>query len=282
MPPWTSPRRLNKPGAGASSGARATEFRRDLVVSLREAMARHRIAYVPGAAELGDFDPTSTTIAFAPAGAPTLLPRAAVAATFERYWQRVRRAPRRPQGLGGLHAVRAAHRRHVRAARMARAGARAARILPGRAAARGVESVARSRRARCAAAALRRRHAAWLGRLGLRSLGAGPLRLRTRAGQRAGRRGRRSRRAGFAARASRSRDCARSTACSATRCGTTESASTSRVEDGSARARRAGSLSCGPATRRPAPRRVNGKPVPWEDNELRIRELPATIVIDAR
>jgi len=78
---------LNKPGAVREFRRGRNEFRRDLVVSLREAMARNRIAYIPGSAELGDFDPTSTTIAFAPAGAPTLLPKAAVAATYERYWK---------------------------------------------------------------------------------------------------------------------------------------------------------------------------------------------------
>ena len=37
-----------------------------------------------------------------------------------------------------------------------------------------------------------------------------------------------------------------------------------------------------PGDKAPGVATVNGKPVPWEDNELRIRELPATIVIDAR
>jgi hypothetical protein len=78
---------LNKPGAVVEFRRARQEFRRDLVMSLREAMARNRIAYIPGSAELGDFDPTSTTIAFAPAGAPTVLPKAAVAATYERYWK---------------------------------------------------------------------------------------------------------------------------------------------------------------------------------------------------
>jgi hypothetical protein len=63
------------------------EFRRDLATSLRETMAMHGIAYVPGSAELGDFDPTSTTIAFAPDGTPSVLPAPAIAATYERYWQ---------------------------------------------------------------------------------------------------------------------------------------------------------------------------------------------------
>ncbi len=63
------------------------EFRDDLARSLAVAMAAHGIDYVPGSAELGDFDATSTTIAFAPGGSSALLPAAAVAATFERYWR---------------------------------------------------------------------------------------------------------------------------------------------------------------------------------------------------
>ena len=75
MPRWTSPRRSTSRDAARDVRARsATNSARDLCASLREAMAAHGIDYVPGSAELGDFDPTSTTIAFAPGGAPTLLP----------------------------------------------------------------------------------------------------------------------------------------------------------------------------------------------------------------
>src|SRR6478672_10134589 len=42
------------------------EFRADLAASLRATAALHRIDYLAGSAELGDFDPTSSTIAFAP------------------------------------------------------------------------------------------------------------------------------------------------------------------------------------------------------------------------
>ena len=63
------------------------EFQRDLVASIRRAMAKHGIDYIPGAADLGDFDPTSTTIALTPANAGRLLPREALEATFERYWR---------------------------------------------------------------------------------------------------------------------------------------------------------------------------------------------------
>lgn len=54
--------------------------------SLRLTMKTHGIAYIPGCVELGDFDPTSTTIALFPTGAAELAPPAALEATFERWW----------------------------------------------------------------------------------------------------------------------------------------------------------------------------------------------------
>ncbi len=62
------------------------QFREDLYQSLREAAKLHGIDYLPGAAELGDFDPTSTTIALAPGGEQGRLPRELLLNTFERYW----------------------------------------------------------------------------------------------------------------------------------------------------------------------------------------------------
>jgi hypothetical protein len=63
------------------------EFRRDLAASLRHTAAAHRISYLPGSAELGDFDPTSSTIAFAPVGHVRFLPSELVLPTYERYWR---------------------------------------------------------------------------------------------------------------------------------------------------------------------------------------------------
>jgi len=65
---------------------RANAFRADILASLGTAMAHHRIDFLPGAADLGDFDATSTTIALSPGGEMSRLPRAAVERTFERYW----------------------------------------------------------------------------------------------------------------------------------------------------------------------------------------------------
>ncbi|MBX6364014.1 MAG: discoidin domain-containing protein [Gemmatimonadetes bacterium] len=65
----------------------AAEFRGDLYASMRRSMAEHRIDYIPGAAELGDFDATSTTIALAPVGELGRLPEPALHRTFERYYE---------------------------------------------------------------------------------------------------------------------------------------------------------------------------------------------------
>jgi hypothetical protein len=62
-------------------------FRRDVLDSLRHATAVRGIGYLPGAAELGDFDPTSTAIAFAPRGDTAALPPELVRPTYERYWR---------------------------------------------------------------------------------------------------------------------------------------------------------------------------------------------------
>jgi hypothetical protein len=62
------------------------EFEHDLRASVVATQARHKIDYVPGCADLGDFDATSTTVALEPVQAGAALPEPAVRATFERYW----------------------------------------------------------------------------------------------------------------------------------------------------------------------------------------------------
>jgi len=70
----------------AAMAASRDEFRQDLDDSLRATMQAHAISYLPGSVELGDFDPTSTTIALAPGGEQGRLPQPALNNTFERYW----------------------------------------------------------------------------------------------------------------------------------------------------------------------------------------------------
>ncbi len=63
------------------------EFERDLLASIDLSMRQHAIDYIPGAAELGDFDPASTTIALEPVGEAEKLPHEALLRTFDRYFQ---------------------------------------------------------------------------------------------------------------------------------------------------------------------------------------------------
>jgi hypothetical protein len=63
------------------------EFRHDLIASLRKSAEQHSVDYLPGSADRGDFDATSTTIALSPGRAQAELPPDQLRATFERYFQ---------------------------------------------------------------------------------------------------------------------------------------------------------------------------------------------------
>jgi len=78
---------LGRDAEGAKFAASRGQFRADLAASIDAATKRHGIDYIPGAAELGDFDATSTTIALAPGGEQGRLPQALLENTFERYWR---------------------------------------------------------------------------------------------------------------------------------------------------------------------------------------------------
>jgi hypothetical protein len=77
-------------GLGAADQARQwalwrDEFQQELQASIAATAAFHRIDFVAGAADRGDFDATSTTMALNPAQAA--LPPGLLQATFDRYWQ---------------------------------------------------------------------------------------------------------------------------------------------------------------------------------------------------
>jgi hypothetical protein len=61
-------------------------FRSDLLASISACMADRNIDYIPGSADLGDFDATSTASALAPCGETASLPEPALSRTFERYY----------------------------------------------------------------------------------------------------------------------------------------------------------------------------------------------------
>ncbi len=62
-------------------------FRENLYNSLHLAMKTRKINYLPGCAELGDFDATSTTIALTPCNELNNLPKPQVYNTFEKYYE---------------------------------------------------------------------------------------------------------------------------------------------------------------------------------------------------
>jgi hypothetical protein len=78
---------LGKPVEAATLAAQANQFQGELFASLRLSAAEHKVGYLPGAAELGDFDATSTTIALSPGGLQEALPQDLLNGTFEHYWQ---------------------------------------------------------------------------------------------------------------------------------------------------------------------------------------------------
>lgn len=78
---------LGHEGDAARLRSIAGEFQDDLLASIAAAMQRHGIDYIPGCADMGDFDATSTTIALSPVGADAVLPREALERTFERYYE---------------------------------------------------------------------------------------------------------------------------------------------------------------------------------------------------
>jgi len=64
----------------------ARAFQDDLDSSIVSSMRSHRILYIPGCVELGDFDPTSTSISLFPCDAVGWLPREALNETFAMYY----------------------------------------------------------------------------------------------------------------------------------------------------------------------------------------------------
>ncbi len=79
-------RSLRKTADAKWIAASGEEFRAAFTASIAAARAKHEIAYVPGCADLGDFDATSTTIAFSPTESRGVAPASAFEATFEQYW----------------------------------------------------------------------------------------------------------------------------------------------------------------------------------------------------
>lgn len=76
-------------------------FRTDLYASIARTIEKHRIAFLPGSADLGDFDATSTAAAITPVGELANLPPGPLAQTFDQYLEYVRQRSTRPPGEEG-------------------------------------------------------------------------------------------------------------------------------------------------------------------------------------
>jgi hypothetical protein len=70
----------------ASIAALRDDFRQTLYASIARTASAHGIDYIPASVELGDFDPSSTSIALVPGGERVHLPEPALTRTYERYW----------------------------------------------------------------------------------------------------------------------------------------------------------------------------------------------------
>jgi hypothetical protein len=78
-------RALGREEQAAAWSAWRDEFERELSRSMEATARRYNIGYIAGAADRGDFDATSTTMAMDPAQAA--VPPELLRGTFERYWQ---------------------------------------------------------------------------------------------------------------------------------------------------------------------------------------------------
>ncbi len=64
----------------------AKAYRQDFYRSIAQSMKNHNVQYIPGCAELGDFDATSTSISLYPAGEIKFLPHDPLHFTFDKYF----------------------------------------------------------------------------------------------------------------------------------------------------------------------------------------------------
>ena len=77
---------LGRKKEAAEFAAERDDFRRDLFASMRLVMEEKHIDYIPGCAELGDLDPTGTTIGVLPGGELGNIPEPQLHNTFDIYY----------------------------------------------------------------------------------------------------------------------------------------------------------------------------------------------------
>ena len=104
-------RALGKADEARRFAASEAEMRADVLASIRAVIAEKKLDFIPGSADLGDFDATSTTIALDPGEEQSRLPAVELARTFEIYWERFqKRAVEPARRRQRVHALRVARR----------------------------------------------------------------------------------------------------------------------------------------------------------------------------
>lgn len=78
---------LGETDAAARMRAAEAEFKTDLMASIEATARVHGIDWIAGAADRGDFDATSTTIALSPGGLIDELPQTLLTGTFDKWWE---------------------------------------------------------------------------------------------------------------------------------------------------------------------------------------------------
>ncbi len=81
---------VDDPAVARRAAALRDGLQADLHASIAAVMEQRALDYIPASADLGDFDPSSTTIALEPGGEQARLPAGALATTFARYVDEVR------------------------------------------------------------------------------------------------------------------------------------------------------------------------------------------------
>jgi hypothetical protein len=79
--------KLQLAGRQRELAEQSATFRRDFEASIRRSIAEHKIDYVPGSAELGDFDATSTAIGISPLNLTAVFPPKELRRTFDRFFE---------------------------------------------------------------------------------------------------------------------------------------------------------------------------------------------------
>ncbi|HWW11394.1 MAG TPA: carbohydrate-binding protein, partial [Brevundimonas sp.] len=78
---------LGDADAAARFRASEAQFKADIMASITATARFHGIDWIAGAADRGDFDATSTTIALSPGGLVDELPQALLRGTFDKWWE---------------------------------------------------------------------------------------------------------------------------------------------------------------------------------------------------